>query len=129
MGLPSTLAGTVGFIVFVIFIVGIAATDIYPDQSKQAIERQTDFASKLNATVNSTTTGSQEGFWNSIAGVANTILNFFGMIISFIGMVLAYELMFIGIAGTIPSEFLVLFALLQIGLVTAILKLIFMSGD
>lgn len=133
MGLPQSLAGIVGFLIFIIFIVSISASDIYPDQTKQITDSQNNFIANFNNSVN--TTAVNPGFWGTVLGLTgldgiyNFITNFFSMIVSFVIMVGGYILLFFGIAATIPSDFYVFFALMGSGLIIAIVKLIFLNGD
>jgi len=135
MGLPQSLAGIVGFLIFIIFIVSISASDVYPDQTKQITDSQNNFIANFNKTVNTTASQENPGFWGTILGLTgldgiyNFITNFFSMIVSFVIMVGGYILLFFGISTTIPSEFYVFFALLGSGLIIAVVKLIFLSGD
>ena len=128
MGLPNTLSGNIGLIVFVVFIIGIAASDIYPDESASVRNAQQDFSGNLNIIINSTSPTAEEGFWNSLAGVGNYLMNFFDMIISFLYMVIQYEILFISIAAIVPTEFYLLFALLQISTIVSIILLIALAG-
>lgn len=135
MGFPQTLSGIVGILIFVIFIVSISASDVYPDQTKKITGAQNNFIANFNSSVNTTATAENPGFWGTILGftgldgIYNFITNFFSMIVSFVIMVGGYILLFFGIATTIPSDFYVLFALIGSGLIIAIVKLIFFSGD
>lgn len=135
MGLPQSLAGIVGFLIFVIFIVSISASDVYPDETEKITDAQNNFIANFNNSVNATASSENQGFWSTILGftgldgIYNFITNFFSMIVSFIIMVGGYILLFFGIATTIPSDFYVFFALIGSGLIIAIVKLIFLNGD
>lgn len=135
MGLPNTLAGIVGFLIFIIFIVAISASDVYPSQIKTITDSQNNFIANFNNSVNATASGSNQGFWGTILGLAGLdgiysfIVNFFSMIVSFVIMVGGYILLFFGIAVTIPSDFYVFFALMGSGLIIAIAKLIMLNGE
>jgi len=135
MGLPNTLAGIVGMLIFVIFIVAISASDIYPAETKSITTAQNTFINNFNKSVNSTASQENPGFWGTVLGITgldgiyNFITNFFSMIVSFMIMVAGYILLFFGIAVSVPSDFYVFFALMGSGLIIAVLKLIFMNGE
>lgn len=135
MGVPHTLAGIVGFLIFVIFIVALSASDVYPDQTQAITSAQNNFIANFNNSVNVTASSENEGFWGTILGftgldgIYNFVINFFSMIVSFVIMVGGYILLFFGIATSIPSDFYVFFALIGSGLIIAIVKLIFLNGD
>lgn len=136
MGLPTTLAGISGFIIFIVFVVAISASDLYPAQSQIIVDSQNEFYDNLNRTTNITATPEESpGFWRTIFGLVGLdgiyvfITNFFSMLVSFIVLQVGYVFLFFGIAGTIPPEFYLLFAILGMSAIIAILKLIFMSGD
>jgi len=135
MGLPQSLAGIVGFLIFVIFIVSISASDVYPDQTQQITDAQNNFIANFNNSVNMSASNENQGFWGTLMGITgldgiyNFITNFFSMIVSFVIMVGGYILLFFGIATTIPSDFYVFFALLGSGLIIAIAKLIMLNGE
>jgi len=135
MGLPQSLAGIVGFLIFIIFIVSISASDIYPDETKRITDAQNNFIANFNNSVNSSASSGNSGFWGIIMdftgldGIYNFITNFFSMIVSFIIMVGGYILLFFGISTTIPSDFYVFFALIGSGLIIAIAKLIMLNGE
>lgn len=134
MGLPNSLAGIVGFLIFVIFIIAISASDVYPDQTAKITSAQNNFIANFNNSVNSTATTQNEGFWGIIMGATGLdgiytfITNFFSMITSFIIMVGGYILLFFGIATTLPGDFYIFFALLGSNIIIAIVLLIFFSG-
>jgi hypothetical protein len=123
MGIPSTLAGLIGFVVAVIFIIGMAATDIFPDNSRAIQNSNADLTHALNSTMN--ITQSEPGLLSSLLAVPS----FLGVIIAFIVLMVQYVLLFVGIATILPTEFYLLFALIVIGSIVAIVKLVFMSGD
>lgn len=135
MGLPASLSGIVGFLIFVIFIIAISASDVYPDQTAKITSAQNNFISNFNNSVNTTASSSNQGFWGFIMGATGLdgiytfIVNFFSMITSFIIMVGGYIGLFFGIATTLPSDFYVLFAIVGSSLIIAIVKLVFLSGD
>ena len=135
MGLPVTLGGIAGFLIFVVVIIGMTAPDLYPDESQKIKDSQDIFIKNLNSTINQTSTTQNQGFWLSILGIAgldgiyNFIVNFFSMLISFIIMFVNYFLLFFGIAISLPSEFYILFILVSMSLIVAVIKLIFMAGD
>jgi hypothetical protein len=116
-------------------IIGLSATDLYPDESNKVIASQNTFYSNLNSSTNSTTSTTAGGFWSSLFGIAgldgiyNFIINFFSILISFIVMIVSYLLLLIGISTTLPKEFYVFFALMGSSMIIAIVKLIFLSGD
>jgi len=133
MGLPTTLSGIVGFILFVIFLLSISVSDIYPDQTKSITDAQSNFLNTMNTTKNSTATN--PGFWGTVMGITgldgiyNFITNFFSMIVSFMIMVIGYTGLFLLIPLTVPAEFLVIFIILVSYVIIAILKLIFLNGE
>lgn len=135
MGLPNTLAGIVGMLIFIIFIISISASDVYPDQTKSITDAQNNFIENFNNSVNSTASTNNPGFWGALMGftgldgIYDFIINFFSMIVSFVIMVGGYILLFFGIATTIPSDFYVFFALIGSGLIIAVVKLIFLNGE
>jgi purine-cytosine permease-like protein len=135
MGLPSTLGGIAGFIIAIIFLIGISATDLYPNQSKNIVTSQNDFTRALNQSTQTVNSTSDVGFFGRILGVVGLdgiydfIRNFLSMLVSFIVMMVQYVFMFIGIATILPTEFYLLFALMISGTIIALIKLIFLSGD
>ena len=129
MGLPNTLAGNIGLIVFVVFILAYAGQDLFPGETQGLRNSQMQFRTDMNTSLNtSIPVASQEGFWAALAGVGNAILNFFSMIVSFIIMIINYEVFFLGIAGLVPAEFYILFFLLQISTMVSIILLIALAG-
>ena len=135
MSLPTTLAGIAGFLITVIFLIGISATDIFPDESQKIVHSQTDFTNALNQSVTPITTSTDIGFFGSLLGVVGLdgiydfIRNFLSLLVSFIVMIVSYLFLFIGIATILPTEFYLLFALIISGSIIAIVKLIFIAGD
>ena len=135
MGLPGTLAGIVGMIIFIIFMIGISASDIFPDESQKVRIAQEDFTNALNRSTSSVNSTSEVGFVSKLLGavgldgIYDFIRNFLSMLVAFIVMVVQYLLLFIGITTILPSEFYVFFALISSGLIIAIIKLVFLSGD
>lgn len=135
MGLPNTLAGIIGVLIFIIFIVAISASDIYPADTARITNAQNNFIANFNNSVNATASQENPGFYRwvlgltGLDGVYNFVTNFFSMIVSFVIMVGGYILLFFGIATSIPSDFYVFFALIGSGLIIAIVKLIFLNGD
>jgi len=135
MGLPNTLAGIIGLLIFVIFIVAISASDIYPAETTRITSAQNNFIANFNNSVNATASQENQGFWGTILGftgldgIYNFITNFFSMVVSFVIMIGGYILLFFGIATSVPSDFYVFFALIGSGLIIAVVKLIFLNGD
>lgn len=135
MGLPTTLSGMIGFLIFIMFIIAISASDVYPDQTKQITDAQNNFIANFNSTINQTATADNPGFWGTVLGITgldgiyNFITNFFSMIVSFVIMVGGYILLFFGVSTTLPKEVYVLFAIFGSSLIIGIVKLIFFSGD
>lgn len=135
MGLPTTLSGMIGFLIFVIFIIAISASDVYPDKTKQITDAQNNFIANFNNSVNSTASSENNGFWDTILGftgldgIYNFIINFFSMVVSFIIMVGGNILLFFGISTSLPTEIYVLFAIFGSSLIIGIVKLIFFRGD
>lgn len=122
-------------IIFIVFIMGMSAGDMFPDESQKIINSQNDFIKSLNQSMNTSQTQSEIGFWGNIRGalgidgIYDFIRNFFSMLVSFIVMLVQYLFFFIGISQILPTEFYVFFALICSGLSIAILKLIFLAGD
>jgi len=133
MGLPSTMGGIVGFLIFVVLIIGMSANDLYPDETENVRLDQQEFRDSLNLTVN--TSVNPPGFWNSLFGVFgldgiyNFLIGVFGMVLSFIGLLMSLFLSFFGITTTLPGEFLVLFLVVGASTIIAIIKLLFLAGD
>lgn len=133
MGLPTTLAGIMGFFIFIVLILGLGTPDLYPDETQKIRDNQEQFRSQFNQTTNRST--SPPSFWGSLFGIVgldgiyNFIIGFFSMLMSFVILIVDYFLMFFGIAGSLPYEFYILFALLGSSLIIGIVKLIFLSGD
>lgn len=126
--IPNSLAGIIGFLIFVVLVLSMSAGDLFPDQTKGISDTQNRFNVNLNSTINSSVTPATD-VWSSIANVFDTITGFFGVIITFIEMIFQYFFFFIGISLLLPPEFYVFFAILSSGLIIAIIKLIFLSGD
>ncbi len=134
MGLPSTLGGISGFILTIIFIIGMSATDIFPDESQQLKTSELDFANALNRTT-SPGNASDIGFFDKILGVVGLdgiydfIRNFLSMLVAFVVMSVQALFLFLGIASILPTEFYLFFALITSATITAIIKLVFFSGE
>lgn len=134
MGLPTSLSGVVGFLIFIIFMIAISASDVYPDQTAKITSAQNNFIANFNNSVNATASNENPGFWGTVLGLTgldgiyNFITNFFSMIVSFVIMVGGYILLFFGIATTLPSDFYILFAIFASNAIIAIVLLIFLSG-
>lgn len=135
MGLPSTLGGIAGFLIAVIFIIGISATDVFPDESQKIVTSQTDFTNALNRSTAPVNSSTDVGFFGKLLGVVGLdgiydfIRNFLSLLVAFIVMIVSYLLLFIGIATILPTEFYLLFALIISASIIALIKLIFLSGD
>jgi hypothetical protein len=139
MGLPTTLAGIAGFLIFVVLIIGMSASDLYPNETAKIQQTQDNYLNALNISTNTSAPAAPASFWdNPIASVLNlvgldgiytAILNFFGMIITFIVMMVGSLFLFMGIASTIPAEVAVFFAIIASSAIIAIVKLIFLSGE
>lgn len=135
MGLPTTLAGIAGFLIACIFLIGMTATDIFPDESQNIIHSQNDFTQALNRSTAPINNSSDVGFFGSLLGVVGLdgiydfIRNFLSLLVSFIVMIVSYLFLFIGIATILPTELYLLFALIISGGIIAIVKLIFIAGD
>lgn len=135
MGFPTTLFGVFGFIVAVIFLVAISASDLFPAQIQPIKDSQTNFLNTVNNTANATINPTADtGFWGTVFGLTGLdgiytfITNSFSMAISFMIMVIQYLLAFIGIAAIIPTEFYLLFLLMSMAGIVAIIKL-FLWGE
>jgi Mg2+ and Co2+ transporter CorA len=128
MGLPTTLAGISGFLIFVVLILAISASDLYPDRTAGIRQNQAQFSTYLNATTNQTVSQGTDA-WSAITNVFNFITGVFGMIIVFISLEMQYALFFVGIAVILPPEFYVLFALVGSSIIISIIKLLFLAGD
>lgn len=135
MGFPTTLFGVFGFIIAVIFLIAISASDLYPDETNAIKDSQSAFLENLNKTANSSITPSADtGFWGTIFGLTGLdgiytfITNILSMGVSFMIMIVQYILLFFGIATSIPSEFYLLFALMGLSAIVAIIK-IFLWGE
>ena len=135
MGLPTTLGGLAGFLIAVIFIIGIAATDVFPDESQKIVTSQNDFTIAMNRSTAPVNSSTDVGFFGKLLGVVGLdgiydfIRNFLSLLIAFIVMVVSYLLLFMGIATILPTEFYLLFALIISASIIAIIKLIFIAGD
>jgi hypothetical protein len=134
MGLPSTIGGISGFILAILFIIGMSATDIFPDESQKLKTSELDFANALNITT-SPGDPSNIGFFERLLGVIGVdgiydfIRNFLSMLVAFIVMSVQALFLFIGIATILPTEFYLFFALITSATITAIIKLVFFSGE
>lgn len=134
MGIPSTIGGISGFILAAIFIIGMSATDIFPDESQKLITSELEFANALNRTT-SPGNVSDIGIFDKILGVVGLdgiydfIRNFLSMLVAFIVLSVQALLLFVGIATILPIEFYLFFALMISATITALIKLIFFSGD
>jgi hypothetical protein len=135
MGFPTTLAGIAGFLIACMFLIGISATDVFPDETQKIVHSQNDFTNALNRSTAPVNTSSDVGFFGSLLGVVGLdgiydfIRNFLSLLVSFIVMMVQYLLLFIGISTILPTEFYLFFALIISGTVIAIVKLIFIAGD
>ena len=132
MALPQTLAGISGFIIFIAVVLGITAADIFPEQTTNIQDTQTNMINVASSMTN----GTQEpSTISSILGIVGLdaiyqyITNFLYIMGSFIVLFFQYLLMFLGIALLVPPEFYVFFAVMGMTSIIAILKLIFLSGD
>jgi len=134
MGMPSTIGGISGFILAVIFVIGMSASDIFPDESQKLKTSELDFANALNRTTSPGNT-SDIGFFERILGVVGLdgiydfIRNFLSMLVAFVVMSVQALFLFVGIATILPTEFYLFFALMTSATITAIIKLIFLAGD
>jgi hypothetical protein len=135
MGIPTTLAGSAGFVIACIFLIGVASTDVFPDQSARIIHSQTDFTNALNQSVAPMDTTTDIGFFGSLLGavglngIYDFIRNFLSLLVSFIVMSMQYVLLFVGISSILPTEFYLFFALIISGSIISIIKLIFIAGE
>lgn len=135
MGLPTTLGGISSFILAVIFIVGISASDIYPDESQALIHSQNDFQNALNQSVVETNSTTEVGFFGTLLGavgldgIYDFIRNFLSLLVSFIVMTVQGLFLFLGLATILPTEFYLFFALIASASIAAIVKLILFAGD
>lgn len=133
MGLPTTLAGTVGFIIFIVFIVAITVPNLNSQDAITIRNMQSGF--NTNNTVNSTSTNQSSGFWSFLGevtglnGIYDYIIGFFQWGLNFIILALAYLGLFSHVFLTVPPVFYIIFLLIASGLIIAIAKLIFLSGD
>ena len=135
MALPQTLAGLAGLMIACIFVIGMTASDIFPDESAKIVKSQIDFNEALNKSTNPTGAASEVSWFGKLLGLAGVdgiydfIRNFFSMLVSFIVMIVQYVLLFVGIARILPTEFYLFFALMVSTGIILIVKLIFWSGD
>jgi hypothetical protein len=128
MGLPTTLAGLAAFLIFVVLIVSMSASDLYPNQSNGIRATQERFDTYLNATTNQSVSQSTD-VWSAITNVFNFITGIFGMILTFIAGMVQYVLFFLGIVRQLPPEFYILFAIIGSTSIVLIIKLIFLAGE
>ncbi|MDD5407072.1 MAG: hypothetical protein PHE73_09065 [Sulfurovaceae bacterium] len=134
MSMPNTLAGIIGFVTFVGIMVALVVPSL-PTTGKQLDDATNTFSSKLNSTVNGSSSGTASGFWGFIGeatgvnGVYDFIIGFFQIQIAFIELTLAYLGVYVDIVTTVPTPFYVLFLILFDSLIIGIIKLIFLSGD
>jgi len=133
MGLPQTLAGIAGFMIFIVVILGLTAPDVFPDQSAEIVSTQQDITNAARQVTNQST--GEQSIASEILGIAgldgiyNYISNFLYIIGKFIVIFFQYLAMFLGIALILPPEFYVFFGIMGITTIVAIVKLIFLSGD
>jgi len=135
MGFPTTLFGVFGFIIAVIFLIAMSASDLYPDETNAIKDSQSVFIENLNKTANSSITPTADtGFWGTIFGLTGLegiytfVTNILSMGVSFMIMIVQYILLFFGIAVSIPGEFYLLFILMGMSAIVAIIK-IFLWGE
>jgi hypothetical protein len=134
-GLPTTLAGMAGFIIFVAFLVGLTVPNLNSSDAENVKSLQTEFVSSMNQSTNHSTSTSGSGFWGFVGvatgtnGIYDFIVGFFSMVISFMELVLAYLGIYVLLAGQLPVVFYVLFAVLTSSIIIGIIKLIFIRGD
>lgn len=132
MGLPTSLYGTLGFIIFVVFIVAITVPSINSKDADTIATLQNN-ALIHNNSVNSSV--GQCGFTcfigqvTGLGGIYDWIIGFFQMIADFITLALAYVGIFTNVFLTVPPVFYVIFLLVSLSAIVAIVKLIFLSGD
>jgi len=126
MGLPQTLAGIAGFMIFIVVILGLTAPDIFSDQSADIVATQQDITNAAMHVTNQST-GEQRSLVSEILGVAG--LDGVYILGKFIVIFFQYLAMFLGIALILPSEFYVFFGIMGITTIVSIVKLLFLSGD
>lgn len=135
-GLPTTLAGMTGFIIFVVFLTIMIVPNLNSQEAEHIKELQNDFNGKMNSTTNlSNNPNVPAGFWSIIGnalgltGIYDFIIGFFQIIVSFNILLLNYLGIFFSTIAGIPGEFSVIFVIMASSLVIGIIKLIFFSGD
>lgn len=132
MGLPTTLAGMVGFIIFVVFIVAITVPNLNSQDAITVRNMQNNFVT--NTSVNSSSLNQTSGFWSFIGtvtglnGVYDFIIGFIQMILNFITLCLAYLGIFTTVFSSVPAVFYVIFLVLASSLIVGIIKLIALRG-
>lgn len=133
MGLPTTLYGTLGFIIFVVFIVAITVPSLNNKDAETINTMQTELFK--NDSVNSSSLNQSCGFScfigtiTGLNGVYDWIIGFFQMIGKFITLAFAYVGIFTTVFLQIPPIFYIIFMLVSLSAIVAIVKLIFLSGD
>lgn len=135
-GLPTTLQGMAGFMIFVVFILVLTVPNLHNDDATSITTAQTDFQAKLNSTTNSSTNPTApSGFWSflgsalGINGIYDFIIGFFQVLISFFMLILTYLGIFVGVSSSLPSIFFVIFAIMASSVIIGIIKLIALSGE
>jgi len=132
MPLPNTVIGTVGFLIFIGFIVALVVPSLSSNQG--AIdEATTDFRDSMNNTVNGSQ--SQSGFWGFVGEATGTsgyydfFIGFFQTIISLVQLILAYFGIYLDILSEVPTPFYVIFLILIMTFIIGIVKIVFGGGD
>lgn len=135
MGMPQTLGGVFGMMVFLAFLIGMIIPDTMSQDAQDVKVLQDSFRDRLNSTVNSNSTGSSEGFWGFVGkvtglnGIYDFVLGFFQTVIAFIELIFAQFGIFINLSAQVPTTFYVFFALMLTSVFIVVIKLIFLSGD
>lgn len=120
MGLPRTLIGIMGFIIFVVFMIGISATDLYPDKSNDIKNAQTIIISEINYSMNT----SEESSTSYYPGWVLSIGHIISAMFAYVSMLFASLALFLGLSTTLPQEFYLLFALIASSAIISIVLLL-----
>ena len=111
MGIPHTLAGLIGFMIFVTFLFGVAQQQGSDTSEAMILQEQ------LSESID--TTASSDNIFTGILNAGGTGLKSIQVMLGYIVIFMSKQ----GIGG-LPSEFNVLFSIISITAIIAILRFI-----
>ena len=111
--IPRTLAGLLGFMVVVVFLVGQVTTTSTESRTKQL---ENDMMNSINQTGEST-------------NIFNFVLNSGTVAFTTFAVIVGYVQNFLGLAGNVPTEVSIVFTIIILLIVIAIIKVSTMQGE